>query len=160
MVRIPRTINSKYNEELKIIQKWDDNEANANPLVIPFLDHLIQIKIEAAEIKKRKPNIEFKGDSNKIDWIEKLLQTPIPDHRYYCLWHLLLPYLVNIERLPKSEVFSILTKWLDDCNRLNKVRWNYHQKIKEQLRYVKEFAPISLENLKKENHELYKLLQK
>ena len=99
------------------------------------------------------------GNNNSIMWIEKLLGTPIADHRYFCLWHILIPYLVNIKKLPKNEVISILTKWLDECNRLYKVKWNYPQKINEQLRYVKDYAPISLENLKKENYELYTLLQ-
>ncbi len=159
LIRIPGTINLKYNEPVKIIQEWDGIEATANALVLPFLDHLIQLKIESEDIKKRKPNIEFKGDSNKIAWIDKLLETPIPDHRYFCLWHILLPYLVNIKKLPRDEVISILTDWLDACNRLNTVRWNYPQRIKEQIRYAKDYAPISLENLKIENLQLYKLLQ-
>ncbi|TVP41025.1 hypothetical protein [Candidatus Nitrosocosmicus arcticus] len=46
LIRIPESINSKYNEKVKIIQKWDVIESIANPLVLPFLDHLIQIKIE------------------------------------------------------------------------------------------------------------------
>ncbi len=32
LIRIPGTINSKYNEKVKIIQKWDGIEANSRPL--------------------------------------------------------------------------------------------------------------------------------
>ena len=159
LIRIPETINSKYNEKVKIIQEWDGLEAIANPLVLPFLDHLIQLKIENEESKKRKQNSDSINKSNKIAWIDKLLETPIPDHRYFCLWHILIPYLVNIKVLSENEVVSVLTEWLDKCNKVKKVKWRYPQRIKEQLRYDKGYPPISLENLKKENFELYKILQ-
>lgn len=157
LIRIPGTINSKYNEEVKIIQKWDGIEVTANALVLPFMDHLIQLKIEAEEFRKREDKSIIK-DNKKIIWIDKLLETPIADHRYFCLWHILIPYLVNIKGLSENEVISILTEWLDKCNKVNRVRWRYPQRIKEQLKYDKGYPPISLENLKKENFELYKLL--
>jgi hypothetical protein len=56
--------------------------------------------------------------------------------------------------MQKEEVNSILAEWLDKCNKLYKVRWNYPQRIKELLRYNKGYPPISFENLKKENFEL------
>jgi hypothetical protein len=158
LIRIPETVNSKHNEKVKIIQKCDGVEATANPIVLPFLDYLMQDKIEVEELMK-KDTTESKRNSKKISWIDKLLETPIPDHRYFCLWHILIPYLVTIKGLSHSEVISILTEWLDRCNQLNGVRWRYPQRIKEQLRYDKGYPPISLENLKKENLELYKLLQ-
>lgn len=158
LIRIPESINSKYNEKVKIIQKWDGIEVIANPLVLPFMDHLIQLKIENEESRRKKENSDFIGKSKKIDWIEKLLETPIPDHRYFCLWHILIPYLKNIKGLAEQEVISILTEWLDKCDKVNKVRWRYPQRIKEQLRYDKGYPPISLENLKKENLELFKIL--
>jgi hypothetical protein len=37
--------------------------------------------------------------------------------------------------------------------------WEYPQRIKEQLKYDKGYPPISLENLKKENFELYEMLK-
>lgn len=159
LIRIPETINSKYNEKVKIMQEWDGIEAVANPLVLPFLDYLRKLKIENEELRKKKQNTDSIRNSKNIAWIDKLLETPIPDHRYFCLWHILIPYLVNIRGLSEHEVVSMLTEWLDKCNQLNKVKWRYPQRIKEQLRYDKGYPPISLENLKKENFELYKLLQ-
>jgi hypothetical protein len=159
LIRIPETINSKHNERVKIIQKWNGIEATANPLVLPFLDHLTQLKIKSEESLKRKQNSDSRSNGNKIPWIDKLLETPIPDHRYFCLWHILIPYLVNIRGLPEQEAISTLNEWLDRCNKINKVRWKYPQRIKEQLRYDKGYPPVSLENLKKENFELYRLLQ-
>jgi len=160
LIRIPGTINSKNNETVKIVQKWDNIEVDAKPILLPFLDHLIQLKIEDEELKKIKPHTsDFIGNNKKITWIEKLLETPISDHRYYCLWHILIPYLKNIKRLSDSEVILILKEWLDKCDKTNRIRWHYPQRIKEQLRYDKGYPPISLESLKKENFELYNLLQ-
>lgn len=159
LIRIPGTTNSKNNETVKIIQEWDGIEANADPIILPFLDHLIQLKIESEESRKMKHNPDSISNSKKIAWIDKLLETPIPDHRYYCLWHILIPYLKNIKGLPEQDVVAILTEWLDLCNKLKRIRWRYPQRIKEQLRYDKGYPPISLENLRKENIELYNLLQ-
>ncbi len=155
LIRIPGTINSKYGQEVKIIQKWDSKEADAIPLLRPFWDHLIQMKIELDETRRNTPNkVPIIGSEN-IKWIENLLQTPIPDHRYFCVWHILIPYLKNIKGLSENEVISIITEWLDKCNKTNKIMWKYPQRIKDQLRYDKGFPPISFENLKSENFELY-----
>jgi hypothetical protein len=159
LIRIPETINSKYNEKVKIIQKWDGIEAIASPLVLPFLDYLIQLKIENEELRKRRQDSNFISNNNKIEWIDKILETPIPDHRYYCLWHILIPYFKSIRGLSEDQIIHKITQWLDECNKLNKVKWRYPQRIKEQLRYDKGYPPISLENLKKENFHLYQLLQ-
>jgi hypothetical protein len=160
LIRVPGTINSKNNEKVKIIQRWDGVEAITNNLVLPFLDHLIQLKIENEELMKSKRNPGSISNNKKIAWIDKLLETPIPDHRYYCLWHILIPYLKNIKGLSQNEIISILNEWFEKCNRMNKIKWNYTQRIKEQLKYDNGYPPISLENLKNENFELYELLQK
>ena len=54
--------------------------------------------------------------TDTISWIEKLLQTPIADHRKYALWRILMPYLFNIRKLADFEVVSIVQTWLDKCN--------------------------------------------
>lgn len=159
LIRVPGSINSKYNEEVKIIQKWDGIEANADPLITPFFNSLIQKKIENDQSFEKENGTNIRNKINTIAWIEKLLVTPIEDHRYFCLWHILIPYLKNIRGLPKHEVIIILTNWLNECDKLAKVRWSYPQRIKDQIRYDKGYPPISLENLKKENKELYNLVE-
>jgi hypothetical protein len=42
-----------------------------------------------------------------MDWIENLLQTPLEDHGKYCLWRILIPYLVNIRKLKAEESTAI-----------------------------------------------------
>lgn len=158
LIRIPETVNSKCSEKVKIVQPWNGIEAIANPIILPFIDHLKQLKAEDENLNQRKIKINFKEHESRINWIEELLATPIGDHRYYCLWHILVPYLLNIKKLSKLEVIRIITQWLDKCNKVEKVRWRYPERIEEQLGYDKGYPPISLENLRKENFNLYKLL--
>ena len=47
-------------------------------------------------------------------WIEKLLQTPIPCFRRYCLYQYWYPYLVNVRKLSYDECFDILYEWLKE----------------------------------------------
>ncbi len=54
LIRIPGTINSKYNERVKIVQEWDGDEATVKPIMLPFSDHLIQVMIEFKELNKKR----------------------------------------------------------------------------------------------------------
>ena len=44
--------------------------------------------------------------STTIVWIEKLLQTPIDDHRKFAVWRILAPYLINIRKCSVDEAFT------------------------------------------------------
>ncbi len=156
LIRVPETINSKYNFKIGIIQKWDEKEADANPIATYFQDNLNQRK---SEHKKRTiDKLNYSGIS-KIGWIEKLLETPLEDNRKYCLWKILVPYLVNIKKLPKYEIVSVLTEWLDECNKVKNIDFRSQRKIEDNLRNVKNYLPISLDNLREDNFELYKTLK-
>lgn len=158
LVRIPETVNSKCNETVKIVQHWDGIEAIANSITLPFIDHLQQLRYQFENLNERKTKTNFNEHKSSIIWIEKLLATPIGDHRYYCLWHILVPYLYNIKKLSKPDVIDTITQWLDECSKVKVVKWRYPERIEEQLGYDKGYPPIRLENLKKENFELYRLL--
>lgn len=158
LIRIPETINSKSNETVKIVQPWNGIEVIANSTILPFIEYLKQLKYEFEKSNERKNKVNFNEHKSKINWIEKLLATPIGDQRYYCLWHILIPYPYNIKKLSKHDVVDIITQWLNECNKIETVKWRYPERIEEQLGYDKGYPPISLENLKKENFELYRLL--
>jgi hypothetical protein len=95
------------------------------------------------------------------------LKTPIPDHRKYCIWRILAPYLINVKHLSFDEAFDIIDKWLDRCNNLEKVDFDSDTKIDDCLNGAvnKAYLPISLDNpekepktLKTDNRELYNIL--
>ena len=157
LIRVPETINSKYNFKVEIRQKWDGKEANANIIALYFQDNMMQIRSEY--VKKTNGKVNY-THINKIGWIEKLLETPLADNRKYCLWKILIPYLANIKKLPKYEIVSILIEWLDKCDRIKSIDFRSQSKIEDNLRNVKNYLPISLDNLKDDNFELYKTLKR
>jgi hypothetical protein len=168
LLRIPGSINSKYNTKVKIVQKWNGIKPPLpRELLEDFRTYLIQKKIE--ENKQRQKMLRLKRQHNNsnnhnythyYEWIEKLLQTPIEDFRKLVLWRILCPYLINVKRLSNDESFQILREWLDKCNSIRKLDFNPNQKIRELLKCVGNFKPIGIRKLKTEDEyrELYLLL--
>ena len=90
-----------------------------------------------------------------MDW-----ETPIEDGRKYCLWKILCPYLVNVKKIGCDKSFEILKTWLEKCNNLRKLDFNPYTEIKDKLRYVKHYNPVSIKTLENDNINLYLLLKK
>jgi len=95
-----------------------------------------------------------------IAWIEHLLQTPIPNHRKYCIWRILAPYLVNIRGLSEEEALAKIVTWLDKCNKLKRLSFYARPRVRAHIQRVQRigYYPISWGYLQKENTELYNLL--
>ncbi|MDQ3840882.1 MAG: DNA primase noncatalytic subunit PriX, partial [Thermoproteota archaeon] len=144
------------------IQKWDGHRPAINYLLAGFSRYIINEKyIELKREQKSKQKLSVPEDqSNRIGWIERLLQTPLSDYRKYSIWRILSPYLLNIRKLPEEEVTDIIRDWLNRCNQLRRLDFNYKQKIKDGIDGAKRgYLPISLAKLKEENSGLYLMLQ-
>lgn len=170
LLRIPGTINSKNGKVVEIIQKWDGNLPNIRYVASDFFDYLINKRneyIKQKEIdnrKKLKFNYSNCCETNcfltkKVEWIERLLETPLNDHRKYCMWRILCPYLSNLRKLSTEETIVMLEKWLEKCDNLRKTDFNHRLLIKNNLRYVKSYFPPSRDKLKKDLPELYSILK-
>jgi hypothetical protein len=162
MLRIPGSINSKNGQAVKIIQKWDGLRPEINYLLAGFTRFIInETYIELKKGQKSKQRSPVTADQNsRVGWIERLLQTPLSDHRKYSIWRILSPYLLNIRKLPEEEVTDIIRDWLNGCNLLRRLDFNYKQKIKDGIEgSMKGYLPISLSKLKEENSGLYLMLQ-
>ena len=87
-----------------------------------------------------------------------LLQTPIADHRKYCLWRILAPYFTNVRRLSDDESISAVKSWLMECSKLRPLEGKPGYRFRYNLHNARKigYHPISLENLKKENLGLYR----
>jgi hypothetical protein len=114
LIRIPGTINSKCNQEVKIMQRWDGTRPPINYLLRDFRIWLITEKINDKREERKISKYRNSGtngyryySTNSIPWIEKLLQTPIVDHRKYALWRIIVPYLFNVKKLSETEVINI-----------------------------------------------------
>ena len=81
MVRVPGSINSKNGQEVKIIQEWDGNRPSIVPLLGIFYSWLATRKILAKKIQRSDSKFRALISSNKINWIESLLKTPLDDYR-------------------------------------------------------------------------------
>jgi hypothetical protein len=138
LLRMPYTFNSKNQTEVKIIQEFDKNNMptiNAELLRcfrLWLVDNDIrekQQKLKNERYNKRLSNSKEDTKKNYV-WIEKLLQTPIPCFRRYCLYRIVVPYLVNIKELEHNEYFNILKKWLEKCDRLSRITFDMEFEIK------------------------------
>ena len=140
LLRIPGTINSKNGSEVKIIQRFDENNipSPGNHLLREFRLYLADIDIKKRRMIKinksaKNPSIKSQYHSSAsmhYKWIEKLLETPIEDGRKYALWKILCPYLVNIKKLEYEQSYEILKTWLVNCNILRKLDFNFDITIK------------------------------
>jgi len=165
MLRIPGSINSKNGEPVRIIQRWDGYRPEINYILYDFSIRVYGqecLRLMNAHKRKQKQNKSSLDHNynNQIYWIEKLLSTPLADHRKYCIWRILTPYLINIRKLTERDATNIIIDWLNQCDQLRKLDFNYDQKIREGIESAaKGYLPISQEMLSEENEELYDLLQ-
>jgi hypothetical protein len=168
LIRIPGTFNSKNNEGVTIVQRWNGIRPAIQKITTEFISYLIQKRLDKIrEIEKQQKqrakfeNSHFnKNSTNTIGWIEKLLQAPIEDYRKNCLWRILCPYLLNIRKLSRDEAATILKDWLEKCNCVRSLDFNIQREVSAKLKTVKSYKPSSKETLRKEQPELYDLLVK
>jgi len=122
-----------------------------------------EINENQKQSKKSKSNRssfdKFNQKGSRIEWIEKLLQTPIDDYRNYCLWTILVPYLLNVKGLSEEETAKVLEGWLDNCNNLRKLSFNPRSRINSTIKGNKGHKQISFTKLRAGNHDLYSLLR-
>jgi len=162
LIRIPGTINSKCDQDVKIVQKWNGIKAPINYLLRDFRTWLVAEKInEQLQTKRSRSyrntyNNGYYTKTDTIQWIEKLLQIPIADHRKYAVWRILIPYLFNVKKLSEDETVSIVQTWLNRCNGLRSLDFNGSRLIKQNICSSKNrrYLPISYNKLSSENNEL------
>jgi Primase X len=163
LVRIPGTINSKCGQVVTIIQQWDGQRPAINYLLRLFRRWLINEKLEhRRQLNSKRAHAHSTTNSNKISWIEKLLQTPLDDYRKFVAWRILAPYLMNIRKCSIDEAYDTIRNWLDRCRNLRQLDFNSIYMIKHDINSARRggYLPISLEKLKTENPYLYNVLTK
>ena len=165
LIRIPGTLNSKYNQEVEIVQIWNGVRSPIQYVLRDFRTWLVSEKINDKLVEKRSWKYKSSKSTHHnwtsiIPWLEKLLQTPIEDHRKYSLWRIIFPYLFNIKKMQDSEVISIVQMWLDNCAKLRPLDFNPNYLIRQNIRNSNKnrYLPISFEKLRTENNELYDII--
>jgi hypothetical protein len=185
LLRIPGSYNSKNMSQVRIVQKWNGaSEVALSLLYSKFLAYLIDQSTTLIKYNYNKTNTIFPKASfasvprmnsrqlrkrrQSIDWIERLLQIPLQEHRKYCIWRILAPYFINVKYLSFDSSYKKIYQWLDICNELRALDFDTRTKINDSLvRAVHTgYLPISLDNpskepktLKTDNRELYNIIK-
>jgi Primase X len=128
MLRIPGSYNSKYIEEVKIIQQWDGVRPKANPLYYDFYIYLADRKLKEFANMQKNQTESYRG--NTIAWIEKLLQTPIDDYRKNAVNLVLAPYLINIKKVSYDDALNTINNWLSRCGKLRPSDQNFDYTVR------------------------------
>jgi hypothetical protein len=166
LLRVPYMFNSKNMEEVKVIQEFDEeNIISINSELLRGF-RLWLVDNDLTHKQKQLNCLKYRKDDSTEEnrtilnccWIEKLLQTPIPCFRRYCLYRILVPYLVNVKRLSYTECFDISCNWLEKCNSIFKLSFDKERESKLRLNSVKNYLPLSIKKLRNENVELYNLI--
>lgn len=170
--RVPGSINSKNNQEVTIIQQWNRYRPAIQYMLREFRTHLIQEQLDSiiegqtpGKVKARqKPGTNrYLNTNDTIGWIKGLLNIPIADYRKYCIWRILAPYLMNIKTLSEVEAFTLIMDWLDKCNEMVRLSFCPGPRVRQDIRSAKRvrvsYYPVSLNNLQKENADLYNLVR-
>ncbi len=169
-MRIPGSINSKYNRQVKIVQKWNEVKPSIpREFMEEFRTYLIQKKIDQNEqrqkmlLKLKSLNNKNKDITNKnyYEWIDKkILTNSFPDHRKIIINLILAPYLIVIKKLSFEESYQIIYEWLQKCDLLRKIDFNTRSVVNTALTtaYKKQIPPMSIITLKTNYKDLYFLL--
>jgi hypothetical protein len=167
MMRIPGSINSKNNCEVKIIQRWNPigKRPAINYLLSDFVGYLVNEKAHelidtTKATAKYKTRINSNSNPSYINWIEQLIQTPMPEHRKFVVWMILPQYLINIRKMTHEQSNTIINNWLDECNILRRLdSVSIKQKLKEGFEAAqKGFGPIGRDKLRAWKPELVDIL--
>ncbi len=107
-------------------------------------DYAKKVRVPKVEV----PEVSTSG--RRYNWIELLLNTPIPDARHRIVNLVLAPYLVNVKGVSEEEAFAIIHDYIEKCKALNpntKITDSY---IKYQCSYSKKrgLKPLSLNRAK------------
>jgi hypothetical protein len=151
--------------EVRVIQGWDGSRPDVSHLIPRCYNWLKSI--EMREMKERieadKKSMKYRrwfGNNEKttFEWIEKLLNKPIDTNRYYCVWRILAPYLINVRKLSSEEALDIIETWMTKCNSVKRLSFSI-RKVKDVLKRVGAYYPIAWYNLEKDNKILFQKLK-
>jgi hypothetical protein len=183
LLRIPFTLNSKCfskdkDSQVKIIQKFDTQKVPHinGSLLREFRIYLadLDIKNKRALFDQQKTrndlsnNYQSRGSKipQSYQWIEALLQTPIPDHRKSTIDLVLCPYLLNIKHLSYDQTLSKVIDWTLKCNAFSVLQpsvnnfLDYRMKLAIDRSVKKRIPPMKRETMKENYSDWYRDFEK
>jgi hypothetical protein len=96
-------------------------------------------------------------------WVEKVIESGLPDGRHRFILYVLSAYLMNVKQLSIEEAFQIAKRFVENsCRNFNNCSKVYDSFILGDLKRVKEkkLKPMSLKTLQQKDPELYNIIVK
>ena len=161
MLRVPGTCNSKNNTMVKVIRKWDNQRPKITLLLGSFCAYLKDKKLKEQGLLQQNAITTTSTTSvaENIPWIDRLLRTAISNGRKYCIWRILVPYMVNRKQLSREQSTSLTMDWLNRCTEIAGLNFNPTYRIAYAIRHVEKYGPVHPSTIEKEHDTLYELLK-
>lgn len=159
MLRVPGTYNSKNNAVVKIIRKWDNDRPEITLLLGSFCAYLKDQKLKEQRVLQQNASRMASSVAENIPWIDRLLQTAVPNGRKCCIWRILVPYLVNRKHLSTEQSTSMIMNWLNECAQIARLDFNPSIRIVYAIKHVGKYGPVHPGTIEKEHYTLYELLK-
>ncbi len=112
---------------------------------------ILKLDIFAETYAKLKRKVRKK----KINWIERVISTPISDGRKIAIWKIIGPYLITVKKMGVEEAYEAILNWVEECMKLRYSRIS-NSWIRSVLRGIerKGILPISKEKFVEEYSNL------
>jgi hypothetical protein len=152
--------------EIRVVQYWDGNGPSIKPLLPRYyiwleseLDKSLdkQIELENKQESWSRRRRGYRG-KNTINWIEKLIETPLSDFRKCCIRLILARYLMN--GLSREDTYDIMVSWLNKCDLVCRLDFDINQKVDEAFNMVENYLPMGKQKINHDYNQLYILLEK
>jgi hypothetical protein len=155
LIRPPGSVNAKVNREVTTIQSWDGKRPSVELILGDFWMNRLQKYNEQkkAENERLARGINSFGITNNNNnnyydtYVPIILNTPIPDWREHIMAKVIVPYLLTFKQLPEQEVYNITHTWLESCNQLRELSFDYAE-IWRKIRYTRAHKRIPMGKVK------------
>ena len=159
MLRVPGTYNSKNNAVVKIFRKWDNNRPSVTLLLGSFCAYLRDRKLKEHRVLQQNASSMNLSVAENVPWIDTLLQTAVSNGRKYCIWRILVPYMVNRKHLSAEQSINMIMNWLNECAQVARLDFNPSARIVYAIKHAGKYGPVHPSTIEKEHDTLYELLK-
>ncbi|MDE1827674.1 MAG: DNA primase noncatalytic subunit PriX [Candidatus Micrarchaeota archaeon] len=120
------------------------------PIDLKYLPPEIIESSTKLKIPKPKINPNALRGGPSTDWIEKLLEIPLPDFRHRAVNLILAPYFANVKNLDVDQAVAAIMEYINKCKGLNPQTDITDSYVRYQVSYAKKKGtkPYSLERAK------------
>ncbi|MEM0094482.1 MAG: DNA primase noncatalytic subunit PriX [Candidatus Micrarchaeaceae archaeon] len=137
----------------KLLENMPIPQKNIPKEVVSASKTISRAAIEAAIGPMPTPS----APSGRYAWIERLLNTPLPDFRHRIVNIVLAPYLVNVKGLSEEQAADVISKYIERCKELNPNTNITESYIRYQCSYSKKrgLRPLSFKRAKELLGEMF-----